>query len=135
MASLSLLRPNSFFESMWSLNPRTQENLSRLGLWAVLLLAIVSLFCATATIGLWRGSRWGHWLGIGLIATNLIGEGVHFCLGAPLARLEGEIAINTLLRRMPDLHLSVPTESLRWRPSMILRGLESLPVSFGVAVH
>jgi cytochrome P450 len=63
------------------------------------------------------------------------GQGIHFCLGAPLARLEGEIAINTLLRWMPDLHLSVATESLRWRPSMILRGLESLPVSFGVAVQ
>ncbi|HEY3037970.1 MAG TPA: hypothetical protein VGJ66_04490 [Pyrinomonadaceae bacterium] len=46
-----LLRPNSFLESMWRLNPRAQENLSSLGLWAVLLLAIVSLFCATAAIG------------------------------------------------------------------------------------
>ncbi|HKZ02236.1 MAG TPA: cytochrome P450 [Pyrinomonadaceae bacterium] len=63
------------------------------------------------------------------------GQGIHFCLGAPLARLEGEIAINTILRRMPDLHLAVSTESLRWRPSMFLRGLESLPVSFGVAVR
>ncbi|MGI8917361.1 MAG: cytochrome P450 family protein [Pyrinomonadaceae bacterium] len=63
------------------------------------------------------------------------GQGIHFCLGAPLARLEGEIAINTLLRRMPDLHLSVATESLRWRPSMVLRGLESLPVWFGVAAR
>ena len=63
------------------------------------------------------------------------GQGIHFCLGAPLARLEGEIAINTLLRRMPDLHLSVAADSLRWRPSMFLRGLESLPVSFGVSVR
>ncbi len=63
------------------------------------------------------------------------GHGIHFCLGAPLARLEGEIAINTLLRRMPNLRLCGTTESLRWRPSMILRGLESLPVSFGVAVR
>jgi cytochrome P450 len=63
------------------------------------------------------------------------GQGIHFCLGAPLARLEGEIAMNTLLRRMPDLHLSVSAGSLRWRPSIFLRGLESLPVSFGVAVH
>lgn len=59
------------------------------------------------------------------------GQGIHFCLGAPLARLEGQIAINTLLRRMPDLHLSVATESLRWRPSIFLRGLESLPTTFG----
>ena len=80
-ASLSLLRPNSFLESMWRLNPRAQENLSSLGLWAVLLLAIVSVFCATAAIGLWRGSRWGHWLAIGLIATNLIGDITNVLLG------------------------------------------------------
>jgi cytochrome P450 len=59
------------------------------------------------------------------------GHGIHFCLGAPLARLEAEIAINTLLRRIPDLRLSVPANSLRWRPSMILRGLECLPISLG----
>ena len=73
-ASLSLLRPNRFLEPMWRLNPRAYENLSSLGLWAVLLLAIVSLFCATAAVGLWRGSRCGLWLAIGLIATNLIGD-------------------------------------------------------------
>jgi cytochrome P450 PksS len=59
------------------------------------------------------------------------GQGIHFCLGAPLARLEAEIAVTTLLSRLPDLHLSVSAESLRWRPSMLLRGLEALPVSFG----
>jgi cytochrome P450 PksS len=59
------------------------------------------------------------------------GQGIHFCLGAPLARLEGEIAINTLLRRTLGLRLQVAPESLRWRPSIFLRGLESLPISFG----
>jgi cytochrome P450 PksS len=62
------------------------------------------------------------------------GQGIHFCVGAPLARLEAQIAINTLLRRMPDLHLSVAPDSLRWRPSMFLRGLESLPTSFGATL-
>ncbi len=57
------------------------------------------------------------------------GQGIHFCVGAPLARLEAQIAINVLLQRMPNLHLSVPRESLRWRPSIFLRGLESMPVS------
>lgn len=57
------------------------------------------------------------------------GQGIHFCLGAPLARLEAEIAINTLLRRSSDLRLRVGREALRWRPSIMLRGLESLPVS------
>ena len=58
------------------------------------------------------------------------GQGIHFCLGAPLARLEAEIAINTLLRRIPELRLSVAPDSLRWRPSIMLRGLESLPIAF-----
>jgi cytochrome P450 PksS len=60
------------------------------------------------------------------------GLGNHFCLGASLARLEGQIAINTLLRRMPDLRLAVPPYVLRWRRGLILRGLEALPVGFGV---
>ena len=58
------------------------------------------------------------------------GQGIHFCLGAPLARMEAQIAINTLLRRMPDLRLKVSSDSLHWRPSMILRGLDKLPVAF-----
>ena len=57
------------------------------------------------------------------------GNGTHFCLGAPLARLEAQIAINTLLQRAPDLRMNVPSESLRWRRSLILRGLESLPLA------
>jgi cytochrome P450 PksS len=56
------------------------------------------------------------------------GQGIHFCLGAPLARLEAEIAINTLLGRTSALRLRVAPESLRWRPSIMLRGLESLPI-------
>jgi cytochrome P450 PksS len=56
------------------------------------------------------------------------GLGAHFCLGAPLARLEGQIAINTLVRRLPGLRLVVTAESLRWRATPVLRGLEALPV-------
>ena len=56
------------------------------------------------------------------------GLGIHYCLGAPLARLEGEIAISTLLRRAPGLRLSVAPEALRWRRGLVLRGLEALPV-------
>ncbi len=58
------------------------------------------------------------------------GQGIHYCLGASLARLEAEIAINTLLGRIPDLRLKGSPESLRWRPSLILRGLDALPVKF-----
>jgi cytochrome P450 len=56
------------------------------------------------------------------------GHGIHFCLGAPLARLEGQIAIGRLLERFPKLTLAVDPAELRWRDSALLRGLESLPV-------
>ncbi|MGH7747231.1 MAG: cytochrome P450 family protein, partial [Candidatus Dormibacteria bacterium] len=59
------------------------------------------------------------------------GLGPHYCLGAPLARLEGRIAIGALVRRFPDLSLAVPPEELRWRPGLLLRGLVSLPVRVG----
>jgi cytochrome P450 len=55
-------------------------------------------------------------------------HGIHFCLGAPLARAEGQIAIATLARRLPKLALA--TESPEFRPSVTLRGLEALPVTF-----
>ena len=59
------------------------------------------------------------------------GLAAHFCLGAPLARLEGQLAINTLLRRLPDLGLTMAPGQLRWRRGLLLRGLEALPVAFG----
>ncbi|WP_342479198.1 cytochrome P450 [Paenibacillus sp. FSL H7-0350] len=58
------------------------------------------------------------------------GKGVHYCLGAPLARLEGEIAVSALLRRMPDIRLEVEEEQLEWRPGMIIRGVKAFPVTF-----
>jgi cytochrome P450 len=56
------------------------------------------------------------------------GFGIHFCLGAPLARIEGQVAIGTLLRRMPALKLVSDTPV--WRESSVLRGLKTLPVTF-----
>ena len=56
------------------------------------------------------------------------GHGIHYCLGAPLARLEAEIAFSGLLARFGSIRLAVPATSLRWRPSTLIHGLESLPV-------
>jgi len=56
------------------------------------------------------------------------GYGIHYCVGAPLARMEGEIALGRLLDRFPRLALAREPEQLRWRPSTLMRGLETLPV-------
>ena len=56
------------------------------------------------------------------------GNGIHYCLGAPLARLEGEIAIKTLVRRLPNLELNAPVESLTWNESILIHGMNALPV-------
>ncbi|MEV0123466.1 cytochrome P450 [Streptomyces sp. NPDC050703] len=58
------------------------------------------------------------------------GHGIHYCLGAPLARLEGRTALATLLRRLPDLQLAADPADLRWRGGLIMRGLRTLPVTF-----
>ena len=57
------------------------------------------------------------------------GEGGHYCVGAALARMEGKIAINAMLQRMPNIRLTQPADQLRWRPGLVLRGLEALPIS------
>ena len=59
------------------------------------------------------------------------GAGIHYCLGASLARLEAQVAIGALLRRFPALTLAV--ERPVWRPSSTLRGLDTLPVALGPA--
>lgn len=58
------------------------------------------------------------------------GSGVHACLGATLARLEGQIAFAALLSRLPDLALAIPRDDVRWRADTFLRGLTALPVTF-----
>jgi cytochrome P450 len=57
------------------------------------------------------------------------GEGGHYCVGAALARMEGRVAFQTLLRELPDLRLAAPEAALRWRRNAVLRGLTSLPLA------
>jgi len=58
------------------------------------------------------------------------GYGIHYCLGAPLARMEGAIAINTLLRRLPNLQLAVDPRDIEWNETLLLRSMKALSVRF-----
>ncbi|EJQ94881.1 cytochrome P450 family protein [Bacillus cereus] len=58
------------------------------------------------------------------------GHGSHFCLGAPLARLEAKIAISTLLKRLPSLQIKGEREKINWQGNYLMRSLEELPLSF-----
>jgi cytochrome P450 len=58
------------------------------------------------------------------------GSGIHYCLGAPLARLESSIAFQVLFERLPNLRLAVNPEHLRWNSNLITRGVKAIPVKF-----
>ncbi|NEE19494.1 cytochrome P450, partial [Streptomyces sp. SID7499] len=58
------------------------------------------------------------------------GHGIHYCLGAPLARIEARIAIRSLLERCPDLRLAADPATLAWRTGILMRGPLSLPVAW-----
>ncbi|MFF4407210.1 cytochrome P450 [Streptomyces sp. NPDC001262] len=60
------------------------------------------------------------------------GHGIHYCVGAPLARLEAEIAFGRLLDRFPDIQLDVDEGDVRWKPGTVLRALQALPVRVSV---
>lgn len=74
-------------------------------------------------------------LDIGREATGHLGfgHGIHYCLGAPLARMEAEIALTALLTRYPAMTLAISPAELRWKPSTLVHGPVSLPVRLGKA--
>jgi cytochrome P450 len=59
------------------------------------------------------------------------GHGIHRCVAAPLARIEAQIGITTLLRRLSDMRLGVPVDELEWRPGLAVHGPVTLPVRYG----
>ncbi|UZJ32678.1 cytochrome P450 family protein [Streptomyces endophytica] len=61
------------------------------------------------------------------------GHGIHFCPGATLARIELQIALETLLRRLPGLRFAAPDDQLTWLPAVLARGVDRLPVAYGAA--
>lgn len=101
IASVSLLFPGSLLTTMWQLNPRALEHLTRLGTLAVVLLFVVSLLCAAAALGLWRTQSWGHRLAVGLITINLFADITNVLLGIePRAIVGVPIALGMLVYLM-----------------------------------
>lgn len=91
IAFVSLLFPASFLEPMWLLNPQAREGFASIGVWAIVLMCVVSVACASAAVGLWRGARWGYWLALVLLAINLLGD-----------------IINVVLRTEPRAAVGIP---------------------------
>jgi hypothetical protein len=74
LTSLMLLFPHTILEPLWRLNPRAREGLAGLGPRAVLLMVFVCCACTTASVGLWRMTRWGWWTALGILTINMIGD-------------------------------------------------------------
>jgi len=69
-----LLFPGSALDSLWRLNPEAHAAFQWIGRLSILLMAIVGVACALAAIGLARNAKWGRWLGILILAANLVGD-------------------------------------------------------------
>ena len=78
---VALATPGGFLEPLWRLNPRAREQFASLGLWAWVLLAVVSAACLTAAVGLWRGRRFGYLLGLALLTFSMLGDLANAVLG------------------------------------------------------
>jgi hypothetical protein len=66
---------------MWRLNPRAREAFSDMGPWAIVLMAVVCVACASASLGLWRGKRWGYVVAVALLLVSLLGDLTNALLG------------------------------------------------------
>ncbi|MFD7588763.1 cytochrome P450 [Kitasatospora sp. NPDC059811] len=66
----------------------------------------------------------------GTIPHVTFGHGIHHCLGAALARMELRVVLDSLVRRLPGLHLAVPADQVTWRTERLIRGADALPVAW-----
>jgi hypothetical protein len=74
LAVLMLFFQGGILEPLWRLNPRARDGLTSMGFWALLLMVLVSVACATAALGLWHCSRWGFWTALTILGLNLAGD-------------------------------------------------------------
>jgi hypothetical protein len=74
LAALALLFPSSALQAVWRLNPQAHTGLAALGSWAIGLMLLVSIACALASVGLWRGAAWGRAIALIVLIANLLGD-------------------------------------------------------------
>ena len=74
LSAIALLVPGSPLEPMWRLNPDARQGLAAMGAWGILLMAVVSMACAAAAVGLWVRAGWGRRLALGVLLVNLAGD-------------------------------------------------------------
>jgi hypothetical protein len=89
VAAVSLATPGGFLEPMWRLNPIARRGLRGFELPGAALLGAVSLACAGAASGLWRGARWGRRLALAVLAVQLLGESPTWRSASTAARSSG----------------------------------------------
>ena len=89
ITAIALLVPGGALDPVWRLNPPAHEALLSLAPWSVALMVLVSLACGLATAGLWRLTRWGYRLALGVLAVNLVGDAGNAILRGDLHTLIG----------------------------------------------
>jgi hypothetical protein len=77
LAATMLLFPGSALDELWRVNPHAREGFTAMGAWAVLLMSVVCLACATAAIGLWRCARSGYFTALTILGINLTGDSLN----------------------------------------------------------
>ena len=89
LSALSLTFPGSFLEPIWLLNTHAREGFSRMGSWAIVLMAVVCIACISTAIGLWRGVIWGYWFAVVMLVLNLVGDLVNGITGMQRKAIAG----------------------------------------------
>ena len=77
VTAIMLLFPGSTLDLLWRINPHARSGFSALGLWAVLLMSVICVACATAAVGLAQRKRWGYFMALTILSINLFGDTVN----------------------------------------------------------
>ena len=97
ISAVSLTFPGSFLEPIWNLNPSARAGFTRIGLWAIVLMAAVCIACIFTTIGLWLAQRWGYWLAIVMLVVNLCGDVINVITGTEPRAIIGIPIVGVIL--------------------------------------